>query len=134
MTARKHNRQSKSRQAPSVTYPATPSAEPKTKYKLGAESFSLSAPDFGAPQLKIFPPLLALVLQTVWQLKIDAHANKYIPKIVLVDRFKKYRRPDNGQPLSANLVKALATICRPLEDMRGGRPGKGKTEKWWLAK
>jgi hypothetical protein len=75
------------------------------------------------------PELIGLLLKAVDYFEIDGRPDgpkRPLPSRETLKTFFAYQKLSDGSCLSPRLVDVMATLCLPLQLMKGGRPRKGQ--------
>jgi hypothetical protein len=89
-------------------------------YEVKADNYTLGPLDFGKPSIK-YSEWTVLLMTAHDALGITPTAGIY-PKIEVAEDYFKRQRLSNGSLIKPAAAKKLATFCRPVGAMNGGRP------------
>jgi len=126
--ASSRNRRSRSRAAQTPQAPIGPTPQPPVVHQLRADNYTLSAPEFGQPEVDQAWLEKNLTEWLVLALRIHHHfasEEKRAGQRVLEKDGVPYImkcEPPPGREMSKHLAEVLFTICREASRMSGGRP------------
>ncbi len=88
-----------------------------------ADNYTLSAPEFGQPDIDIVNPWSPILSHVERYLKTEEKNTGYrVKQTEAVAYIMQQCKPPSGRAMSKNLAEAIFTLSRDPSRMSGGRP------------